>query len=605
MSIDAIAQFGGHLRRAHDYGESARWEYMSRELHEAKALCESEGFPDAARRRRDVLGHLGSVERRLGRFKNAQRLLEEIVQDSQTGDVQRLEVSGELSVVYRHLNDFSKAKEICNEQYQVARRLALKAEEEMCRAIGNLGMANYQLSQEKNDSELLDEAIAQVQERVKRARELQIKLKSEDPKSRTIRKARTWESIGLDRLTLCYIAAGNTAEAVKYGEMSQQMTKDSPDPTIRAMSRFYYGHALLRDGQRDKAMDVFNFTSPQDRCTSAIALCKEPSDEYCQYLKVLVDEGVDLLHYDEQNYNALDYAVFGDGGAMQEVILDGLRKCPSLQPDDVTRLLEGAHLKKHYKEVFQEHLRPELRSGSDGSIQKMRHTYAKLLSGDPAKKALFDHLRFVRYSDFVGHGRLPRSTDNLAQTFEEASQAHPDGDFDPYVVFFSYRWIGKRSDPGFPCPDDPSHTQYKRMRNAIEGFLKHSNLDPGRIHIWLDWACIDQEDKEKGVNALPIIVTQCNAVVSLIDDIYFSRAWCAVEASLINTLVNSHGQHQWCTHTLSSPETDATTGTLGESTLQDRVATDPTKLAVSVESDRPRVAFLYNQSILLGKATVL
>ena len=168
MASDTILRFENHLAKAHEYRESAQWEFMGRELQEAKSLCESQGFPNAAHRRREVLHHLGSVERRLGRYELAQQLLEEVLGDPYTSDALRLEVSGELSVVYRHLNEFVKARNICNEQYEVARRLALSAEEEMCRAIGNLGMANYQLSQQRHDRQLLQTAIAQVLERVER-----------------------------------------------------------------------------------------------------------------------------------------------------------------------------------------------------------------------------------------------------------------------------------------------------------------------------------------------------------------------------------------------------------------------------------------------------
>jgi hypothetical protein len=488
MASSAILDFENHLHKAHEYRESAQWEFMGRELQEAKSLCESEAFPNAAHRRREVLHHLGSVERRLGRYEIARRLLVEVLRDPHTSDALRLEVSGELSVLYRHLNDFVGARNICNEQYEVARRLGLTAEEEMCRAIGNLGMANYQLSQQSQDRELLHTAIAQVLERVERARALQIKLQSEDPTSKSIRKARTWESIGLDRLTLCYAADGNTAEAVRYGYMSTQMTKDSPDPTVRAMSRFFCGYALLRHDERTKAMEMFNFTSPGNQCTCAIALCKEPSDEYCQYLRAMVDEGVDLERYDEQGYSALDYAVFASNEQMQEVILAGLGKTSSLGPGSIAQHLDGARLKKHYKEIFQEYLRPELSRGGN-SIQRMRVTYDSLLSQDPAKKQRFDELKFVHYSDFRKHGRLPSSTHNLTRTYAEASRAHPDGTFDPYVVFISYRWIGTVTVTGSssptPCPDDAQHTQYKRMLDTVDDFLEDSKIDPERLYIWL------------------------------------------------------------------------------------------------------------------------
>ena len=489
MALDTILDFENHLARAHEFRESAQWEFMGRELQEAKALCESDGFPNAAHRRREVLHHLGSVERRLGRYEMAQQLLEEVLGDPYTSDALRVEVSGELSVVYRHLNDFVKARNICNQQYEVARRLALSAEEEMCRAVGNLGMANYQLSQQRQDRQLLQTAIAQVLERVERARTLQIKLQREDPTSKSIRKARTWESIGLDRLTLCYAADGDTAEAVRYGYMSTQMTKDSPDPTVRAMSRFFCGYALLRHKERTKAMQLFNFTSPSDQCTCAIALCKEPSEEYCQYLRVMVDEGVDLERYDEQGYSALDYAVFAGNEQMQDIVSSGLAKTSPLDSASITQQLDGAHLKKHYKEVFQEHLRPELSRCGD-SIQRMRIAYNNLLSKDPVKKQLFDELKFVRYSDFVKHGRLPSSMDNLTQTYAEASRTQLPDTFDPYIVFISYRWIGTSTIASHNLsapsnPDDAQHTQYRRMLDTIQDFLVDSEIAPDRLCIWL------------------------------------------------------------------------------------------------------------------------
>jgi hypothetical protein len=102
------------------------------------------------------------------------------------------------------------------------------------------------------------------------------------------------------------------------------------------------------------------------------------------------------------------------------------------------------------------------------------------------------------------------------------------------------------------------------------------------------------------VNALPISVTQCNAMISLVDETYFNRAWCAVEASMMQTLVTSYGQHDWYLDKLSSPDFDRVTGVLERSTA--KVDVDPSNLPVSVPSDRPIVAFLHKQSILLGKA---
>jgi tetratricopeptide (TPR) repeat protein len=484
MSASALAAFEAHLSKAHEYRERAQWEFMTQELQEAKALCDSEQVSDAARRRREVTSLLGVVERRRGRYEIAKRYLDDVYEDGQASDAERMEVSGELSVIYRHLGDFAKAGEACSEQYRVARKLALKAEEEMCRAIGNLGMANYQLSAQNGDKELLHVAIGQLQERVQRARDLQARLLKEDPGSQSIRKARTWESIGIDRLTLCYAADGNTLEATRYGEMSRALTKDSPDPTVRAMSRFFCGYAWLRHGDRQRAADIFNFIDlPRDQCTSAIALCKEPSDEYCAYLKAVTSLRVDLEHCDEQGYSALDYAVFADHEPTQQAVLGGLQQ--TLGAADVTRLLNGAHLKKHYREIFQECLRPELAHRDHNGVERMRIAYAELLARDVEKSRLFDSFKFVSYGDFRKSKRLPSHQDNFVHTFDEARAAHGSEAFDPFVIFFSYRWLGTAAGSTHPCPDDADGTQYNRMCRAMNDFLEVSGIKPERLYIWL------------------------------------------------------------------------------------------------------------------------
>jgi hypothetical protein len=116
---------------------------------------------------------------------------------------------------------------------------------------------------------------------------------------------------------------------------------------------------------------------------------------------------------------------------------------------------------------------------------------------------------------------------------------------DDYIMLLSYRCLGKGS------PDDSSNTQYNRMKHALELFLnKHPWLDHDKGGVWLvslsflllrlqsdqglsqDIACIDQLDpdgKQRGINALPLIVAQCNAMISLTDATYLTRAWCGVE----------------------------------------------------------------------------
>src|ERR1700744_1154403 len=82
----------------------------------------------------------------------------------------RVEISGELGVVYRSMNRLVDAKRVFEIQYNTAKQLSY--ERAMCRAVGNLGMVSYQLFQENKDYALLDLAFDQLAERVKIARRI-------------------------------------------------------------------------------------------------------------------------------------------------------------------------------------------------------------------------------------------------------------------------------------------------------------------------------------------------------------------------------------------------------------------------------------------------
>ena len=64
-----------------------------------------------------------------------------------------------------------------------------------------------------------------------------------------------------------------------------------------------------------------------------------------------------------------------------------------------------------------------------------------------------------------------------------------------------------------------------------------------------DHSCIDQKSPMPGVSALPMIVAQCNALISLVDESYSDRAWCSVEVILVQKLRKTYGLHLWYEHT--------------------------------------------------------
>lgn len=498
--VGVLEAFEAHLRKAQKHREVAEWEFALREVNEAIRLCTSSGFPDSNRHNQKAFAFRGSIERRIGKYRDAEWYLTKALEMDDTDVIQKLDITGELGVVHRHMDDYARARDVLSKQYQDAKQLAsdaekraaqatdestadrylwqwLRADQEACRAVGNLGMAIYQLSQQQDDDDLLQDAIAKLHERIGRAQALQERLQRETHFAGRIRK-NNWELIGHERLTICYAAAGNTAEAVRHGEECQRLSATSTDPSARSFSRFFYGYALLRHGNHQAALECFNFhEAPHDLCTPAIVLCKEPSKEHCQYLRDIVQIGARLDLRDEQGYSALDYAVYSSHAETIGIVVRGLEDV--LGHEKAMSSLDESSLKKHIRQGFQEQLRPILRAGGHDCVQLARRRYAEMLANDSDKRRIFDHLRFVRYEDFLGRGRLPAYSDNITVDFDPSAPT-------PFVLFFSYRWLGYESDPPIPGPDDNKNTQYLRMCNALLSFLERNpDLDKNRLFIWL------------------------------------------------------------------------------------------------------------------------
>ncbi|KAK5083376.1 hypothetical protein LTR70_008269 [Exophiala xenobiotica] len=625
MDDDTVSQFKNLMINADNYHKEAKWQEKLRTLQDALKHCNDSGFPEAERRKQQVLYQIGGIRRRFGQYSTAVTTLQEALEAFEhASPIVRANILGELGVVFRHSNDFSKARKVFIDQYGLARNTALESEVELCRAIGNAGMAAYNLSQQQQpqDDSLLQIAFAQLRERIDRARALRARLVQEDSQSRYIALSKSWETIGMDRLTLCYVAAGDTAEAVSLAEESQR-TQSTDDPTIKAFSRFFYGHALWHNGQTAEALH--QWSAPLGVCASAMALCKEPSLEHADYLKLLSQAGVDFDSYDEQGFSPLDYAVLSDtvdAKQMVAVILDAYRNTlreqfgryyPPLDEsqkeqkirEEISVRMRQSELRKHYRAILQERMRPELRSENADSIHELRKIYRQVLAENPILREVFDPFDYVKYSVFRDHRRLPLSLERLSKRFERQVEESADDDEDDFIIFFSYRWIGRISDPPLEGPDDINDTQWHRMMIAINDFLakKGKRINPDRLSLWLDCACIDQREpdrRSRGIDALPLAVTQCDAMISLVDEEYYERAWCAVEVMLMRELVKSYGLHEWWEHVLHAPHTNRVEGSLRKGRINRDIDTRRLKLTKENE-DRPKIDFLVRQSKLLGK----
>ena len=111
-----------------------------------------------------------------------------------------------------------------------------------------------------------------------------------------------------------------------------------------------------------------------------------------------------------------------------------------------------------------------------------------------------------------------------------------------------------------------------------------------------DFACVDHDNPGSGVSALPIIIAQCDAVISLLDNDYFDRAWCCVEAMMIQAMRSWRYMHQWYQHL--EPVDGLGNGAL---TTKSSVYVQMKNKKLTYESDRPKVMFLERQTKLLGQ----
>ncbi|KAI8293077.1 hypothetical protein K4K56_005315 [Colletotrichum sp. SAR 10_98] len=360
------------------------------------------------------------------------------------------------------------------------------------RAIGNLGMVNYQLFLLNHDEEYLAVAIKQLEERVDICRRLRAPTDSQEDSRRKAAKAQTataHEAIAFARLSLCYTMRGHLDKAIGAAWDCQKLAIQSGDPSKIAFSRLFYGRALLLDGQKEEALAQFN---PSDGYTPVAALSKEPCEEYRGYIREMIDAGADLTLRDRSGYSALDFAVYSGDEQTQDILIEALQR--QLGQDEVEQHRLESTLRKGYRELFQEILRPVLlEADKRSSVKRLRQAYARTLATDEEKAHQFDAFKYVRFSDFARHGKLPKSSESLTRRFGD------DDDEDLYVIFMSYTWSKKKRVGGF-SPDDMENTKYHQMMSALESFLlEHPNVDPKTVGIWLELGA-----PQKGERALDL-----------------------------------------------------------------------------------------------------
>ncbi|KAF2103303.1 hypothetical protein NA57DRAFT_32792 [Rhizodiscina lignyota] len=595
----ALREWEQHMKRGRQHVEHAELEDALKSYNTALHICESvTDFPNATHCRRLVLNGLGRTIRRLGKYAQAVDLLNEgLAGLDLCPDL--VEMSLELAEIYLYQNQIEDAKYLLEKSCETAKHL--QYEEGLCRAIGNLGKVNYELSQRNHDPKLLEEGIQQLLERIQYARNIRQTNEATRPdpaaEERYLEMIRL-ESTGMSRLSRCYSVRGDKEKALLTASDALKLIAGSPNIHSAAMSHLFYGLALQRNGQAEEALKHFN---PAISCTPALALCHEPSKEHREYLKELVDAGADMDRLDKNGYSALDYAVFSGDVDFEKLVLDGMHRNAERR---INELYNEAKLRKLLRVLFQEKVRPLLQRSRDGNtLQNVRRMYADELAGNDEKNPNLDGLKFVRYFDFKSLGRLPTYSDDLTNpwTPKPVDIGVESGDVADFLIFFSYKWMNREGLGTGQSPDDDSNTQYFRMVNAVENFLqRHPDIQEERLGIWVDFACINQRNPAPGVSALPIIVAQCDAVISLVDAEYYDRAWCCVEVLIIQALKRSYSRHYYWFEYVEAQgySEEKAVGVLREG--RGDLAIGVAGKHLTFEEDRRKVLFLERQSKLLG-----
>jgi hypothetical protein len=381
----------------------------------------------------------------------------------------------------------------------------------MCRAKGSLGQVEYLLAEaawkagddKEEVRERVERAVRALQEGAKIAGKIQrvesCKGSSHVTTTRE-REARVWEAMAEGRLALCYMLQADMESEAAESERLLEKAAVAAQGAVHTMRYehdgrsalptllFFYGRVLLRQGKEELALKQFNYDSTEWQwapiVTPPMAMCKEPSPEHRGYLREMVDAGAALDSRDDADYTALDHAVFSGDAETEAIVVDGLRKQLDLSDADLEALRTEARLRKGYREVLQERLRPVLFARGEGRdyIKKLRRVYAEALA-EPEKDTQFDHLKYIRYTDFKQFGRLPRSTDGVVRPYKTGQSGEDENHLD-FLIFFSYRWINQ--DRSLNTPDDANGTQYQRMLHAIGLFLQQNpGVDVEKLGIWM------------------------------------------------------------------------------------------------------------------------
>ncbi|CAN0011789.1 unnamed protein product, partial [Pylaiella littoralis] len=160
-----------------------------------------------------------------------------------------------------------------------------------------------------------------------------------------------------------------------------------------------------------------------------------------------------------------------------------------------------------------------------GTPRERRVAFKGLRESSPVH---IPHMYLLAFVDMAALGEIPRRTGDQflghgtkrpVTVCELMNRAKAAGE-DPVVVYVSHRWL----EPDFKNPDDHSKARFYQVCYSVQKLAKRMRRKPRDFYLWIDYACINQQNPTADRLALPFVLDSCDVMVYVEDDEYWDQA---------------------------------------------------------------------------------
>eukprot|EP00903_Cladosiphon_okamuranus_P010158 g9618.t1 len=226
-----------------------------------------------------------------------------------------------------------------------------------------------------------------------------------------------------------------------------------------------------------------------------------------------------------------------------------------------------------------------------GTARERRIAFKGLRESSPVD---IPHMFLLAFVDLAALGEIPRRTgdrflgkaDKRPVTVCDLMARAGESGEDPVVVYVSHRWL----EPDFKNPDDHSKARFYQVCYAVQKLAKRMGRRPCEFYLWIDYACINQQNPTADRLALPYVLDACDFMVYVEDGEYWDQALSRTEHFLFHKLrrlrppANGANAYEEDVFSLSADGERLTQRTYAET--RTRFTHNPAKGSLTTETDR-------------------